>query len=215
MKSLFVFLMAALWLYACQSNSTASNSSAKPVNENVGSAPEGFGEAKQDETAPQPDGPKTVRDFFMLLPEKYFTLEGCDREADKDCKKAREDYLKTFAEVDVANGYIKGGCDGGQACIEMAIFKRPDGTYLVGVGTFSEMMNDYYFLNYKNGTWTDASSSVPEFSKKNMYELPRQGTTVQVFAKKIVDQGPDYEASEKGKKLYDLEWKDGKFTIKR
>jgi hypothetical protein len=131
MKTVFVFLMAALWLYACQSTSTGSNSDAKPLNDNVSSAPEGLGEPKQDEVAVQPDGPKTVRDFFMLLPEKYFTLEGCDREKDKDCKKAREDYLRTFGEVDIPNGYIKGGCDGGQACIEMAIFKRPDGTYLV------------------------------------------------------------------------------------
>ena len=48
-----------------------------------------------------------------------------------------------------------------------------------------------------------------------MYELPHQGTTVKVFAKKIIEQGPDYEASEKGSKLYDLDWKEGKFTIKR
>ena len=212
MKSMFVFLIAAICMYACQST---SNSDVQPVNSNLTSAPEGFGAAKHDELAVPPDGPKTVRDFFMLLPEKYFTLEGCDREKDKDCKKAREDYLKTFGEVDIPNGYVKGGCDGGQACMEMAIFKRPEGTYLVGLGTFSEMINDYYFLNYKDGTWTDVSSTVPEFSKKNMYELPRNGTTVKVFAKKIIEQGPNYEASEKGPKLYDLEWKDGKFTIKR
>ena len=186
------------------------------MNDNISAAPEGLGEAKQEEMEPSSDGPKTVRDFFMLLPEKYFTLEGCERETDKGCKKAREDYLKAFGEVvDVQNGYIKGGCDGGQACIDMAIFKRPDGSYLIGVATFAEMQNDNYFLNYKDSTWTDVSSTVPEFSKKNMYELPRHGTTVKVFAKKIVDQGPDFEASEKGAKLYDLEWKDGKFTIKR
>jgi len=78
------------------------------------------------------------------------------------------------------------------------------------------MMNDYYFLDYQEGKWTDVSSSaVPQFSKKNMYELPRNGTTVPVFAKKIVEQGPDFEASEKGAKLYDLVWKDGKFSVKK
>jgi hypothetical protein len=215
MKTLFVLITMALSINACQSGSTASNSTNKPLNENVSSATEGSGAAKPDEAAFQPSGPKNVRDFFILLPEKYFTLEGCDREKDKDCKKAREDYLKTYGEVDIANGYINGDCDGGQACIEMAIFKRPDGTYLVGVATSAEMLNDYYFLDYKNGSWSDVSSSVPEFSKKNMYEFPRNGTTIQVFAKKITEQGPDYEASEKGAKLYDLIWKDGKFTIKR
>jgi hypothetical protein len=98
----------------------------------------------------------------------------------------------------------------------MAIFKRPDGRYLVGVATFAEMMNSNYFLEYSNGEWTDVSSTVvPEFSKKYMYELPRIGTAVKVFEKKIVEQGDDFEASEKGKKLYDLKWQDGKFTIVR
>jgi hypothetical protein len=213
---MLVFLLAVFAFYACEIASTPKNSNPVPASENVASAPEGFGVTKPDNAAVPPDGPKTVRDFFMLLPEKYFTLEGCEREKDKGCRKSREDYLKTFGEVvDIQNGYMKGGCDGGQACIEMAIFKRPDGSYLIGVATFAEMLNDNYFLNYKDGTWTDVSSTVPEFSKKNMYELPRNGTTVKVFAKKIVDQGPDFEASEKGAKLYDLEWKDGKFAIKR
>lgn len=216
MKSLGVLLVAAAWLYACGSDSTARNTNQSQTDQTASSAPAGSGEAMQPEPLVEQDGPKTVRDFFMLLPEKYFTLEGCERDKDKGCTKAREDYLKTFGEVvDIANGYIKGGCDGGQACIEMAIFKRPDGTYLVGVSTFAEMLNDNYFLNYKDGAWTDVSSTVPEFSKKNMYELPRHGTTVQVFAKKIIESGPDFEASEKGKKLYDLVWKDGRFTIKR
>lgn len=164
----------------------------------------------------QSSQPKTVRDFFMLLPEKYFTLEGCDREKDKGCKKARVEYLKNLGEVeDTANGYLKGGCDGGQSCIEMALFKRPDGTYLIGVATWGEMIYDHYFLDYKDGIWTDVSSKVmPEFSKKNVYELPRYGTTVKVFAKKIIEQGDDWEISEKGAKLYDMEWKDGKFTKK-
>ncbi|MBP6002530.1 MAG: hypothetical protein KA746_03745 [Pyrinomonadaceae bacterium] len=219
MKIITLFLASFLGLYAC------------------GATPESGGSSKSDNkvtsantvdaasTAPSPtpkpavtgDGPKTIRDFFTLLPEKYFTLEGCMRESDKECIKARAEYLKTFTQVeDTANGYFKGGCDGAQSCIEMAIFKRPDGTYLVGLATSGEMMNDFYFLDYKDGKWSDISSTVvPEFSKKNWYELPRVGTSVKVFAKKIVEQGKDYQISEKGKKLYDLEWKDGKFERKK
>jgi hypothetical protein len=52
---------------------------------------------------------------------------------------------------------------------------------------------------------------VPEYSKKNWYELPRRGTTMKVYAKKIIEQGDDFEASEKGKLLYSLAWKGGKF----
>lgn len=165
----------------------------------------------------QSKNPKTVRDFFMLLPQNYFTLEGCQPAKDRNCKKARNDYLKTFTEVeDTANGYFKGGCDGAQSCLEMALFKRPDNSYIVGLAVFAEMMNDYYFLEYKNGSWSDVSAKVvPKYSKKNMYELPRKGTTIEVFAKKITDTGDNYEISEKGAKLYDLEWKNGKFTVKK
>jgi hypothetical protein len=178
----------------------------------------GTSELKESETNEVSSGqPKTVRDFFMLLPQKYFTLEGCQPETDKDCRKARLDYLKTFVDVeDTENGYLKGGCDGAQSCLEMALFKRPDGTYLVGVSTFAEMMEDSYFLDYPNGNWTDVSAAtVPQFSRKNIYEMPRYGTTVKVFAKKIIEKGEDYEISERGEKLYDLEWKDGKFTVKK
>jgi hypothetical protein len=78
------------------------------------------------------------------------------------------------------------------------------------------MINDYYFLDYANESWTDISATtVPQFSKKNMYELPRLGTTVKVFAKKVIEKGDDYEVSDKGEKLYDLEWKNGRFTIKK
>jgi len=217
MKIAAITALAIFLFYACGSETPDPSSGNRAANSSAVDAAEASGgSAKQTETEPQTQGSKNVRDFFMLLPEKYFVLEGCDRDKDKDCKKAREDYLKNFGEVDIANGYIKGGCDGGQACMEMAIFKRPDGTYLVGLATEAEMMNENYFLDYRGGSWSDVSSSVvPEFSKKNMYALPRHGTTVQVFAKKIVEKGDDYEASERGAKLYDLEWKDGKFTKKR
>ncbi|MEK7855091.1 MAG: hypothetical protein AAB288_03300 [Acidobacteriota bacterium] len=172
--------------------------------------------ANQTESTPTPsDGqPKTIRDFFMALPEKYFVLEGCEREKDEGCRKAKVDYLKTFVEVeDSANGYLKAGCDGAQSCLEMTIFKKPDGTYLVAVSTEAEMMIEQYFLDLSGGQWSDVSAKVvPGFTRKNFYELPRRGTTVKVFAKRIVETGDDYEIGEKGAKLYDLVWKDGKFS---
>jgi hypothetical protein len=219
MRIAAITALAIFLFYACgseQSDNTSGNRAANLSAANSATASGGSAAANQPDSASRSQDPKTVRDFFMLLSEKYFVLEGCEREKDKDCKRAREEYLKAFGEIDIANGYIKGGCDGGQACMEMAIFKRPDGTYLVGLATEAEMMNDNYFLDYANGTWTDVSSSVvPEFNKKNMYVLPQHGTTVQVFAKKIVEKGDDYEVSERGAKLYDLEWKDGKFSKKR
>ena len=218
MKIIAASLFSFFAFYACgiESASTsapAAQATPTPANVSGGSrkAPELLG---TPERAPVAGEPKTVMDFFERLPNTYFTLEGCDPASDQDCKKARAEYLKTFTQVsDVGNGYFKGGCDGAQSCIEMAIFKRPDGTYLVGVATEFEMGNNFYFLDYAGGAWNDVSAAVvPDYSKKNWYELPRHGTTMKVYAKKIIEQGDDFEASEKGKLLYSLAWKEGKFT---
>jgi hypothetical protein len=168
---------------------------------------------ESESAAAQTKLPRTVRDFFNLLPQKYFTLEGCEPAKDKNCERARRDYVKSYLEVeDTKNGYWKSSCDGAQSCLRMALFKRPDASYVVAVHTLHEMDEQNYFLEYRDGKWFDISSKiVPEFSAKNIYELPRYGTTIEVFEKKF----PEPEYSERGAKIYELEWKDGKFSIKR
>lgn len=157
--------------------------------------------------------PKTVREFFELLPQKYFPLEGCgDNPTKANCDRARAEYLKQFLEVeDTANGYMKGGCDGAQSCFQMALFKRPDGTYIVGLTTFFEAGEDSYFLEYSGGAWRNIGPKVvPGYGADKIYELPRYGTTVEVYENKLV-AGEGYR--ERGRKLYNLAWKGGKFTI--
>jgi hypothetical protein len=158
--------------------------------------------------------PKTVREFFNLLSQKYFRLEGCDANpTKKNCDRARAEYLKTFLEIeDTANGYMKGGCDGAQSCFHMALFKRPNGDYIVGLTTEFEDMEDSYFLEYAGGKWRDiGAQAVPEYGGDKVYVLPRHGTTVEVYENKKV-AGKDY--SLRGRKLYDLTWEDGKFAKK-
>jgi hypothetical protein len=158
----------------------------------------------------QSKGPKTVRDYFMLLPGKYFSLDCC---GGKSTKEGKEKYLKQYLDVeDTANGYMKGWGDGAQEAFEMALFKRPDGAYMIGFYTIGEGdvedVPNTVFLQYRAGRWTDVSkTAVPNYNpKKNIYQLPRNGTTVEVFQK-------DEAASDfnKGKKLYDLTWAKGKF----
>jgi hypothetical protein len=232
LKIFSILLICLSALTACNNSSTEtaqkpsegkgveakSNQANSSSGENVNT---GKTEAENKSLVSQSKEPRNVREFFALLPDEYFTLEGCDRATDKNCDRARAEYLKTFLEVeDTANGYMKGGCDGGQSCFTMALFKRPDGRYLVGLSRSFEMGDDYFFLEYEGGRWRDVSAEViPEFSKKNMYELPRKGTTIQVFAKEVIDEGDNYgdkyEITEKGARLYALEWKDGKFTKKK
>ncbi len=219
MRTIFLIALLGICAAACDPSKTGTTQVNTSGNSQGAATMSEGGSAAQTESAgakPVQNSPRTVVDFFRLLPEKYFTLEGCDRETDKDCSKARAEYLKTFTEVeDIKNGYFKGGCDGGQSCIEMAIFKRPDDTYLIGVATFAEMMNDFYFLDYSGGNWTDVSVDVvPGFSKQNWYELPRFGTTMKVFEKEVTERTEEFEISEKGRQIYELSWKDGKFTRK-
>ena len=166
-------------------------------------------------SGPRTQQPRTVREYFVLLPQKYFPLEGCvDNPTKRDCDRARAQYLKTFLEVeDTANGYMRGGCDGAQSCFHMALFKRPDGTYVVGLTTSSETIETSYFLEYARGNWRDVGPRVvPGYGEDKVYELPRHGTTVEVYEnRKVV--GEDYR--QRGRKLYNLIWAKGSFTIEK
>ena len=161
--------------------------------------------------------PNTVREFFFALPKEYFVVEDCDLTKDSDCKDAKEAYLKKYVTTeDLKNGYLEGGGDGAQSAFKMAIFKRPNGSYLAGLNVLGEAENSSKFLDFVDGKWEDVSIEiVPEFSTTNIYEIPQKGTTVSVFAKRILEQREDFEVSEKGEKLYELEWNGGEFSVKK
>ena len=157
--------------------------------------------------AAQSKQPKTVRDFFMALPDKYFSLDCC---MTMPRSKQKAEYLKRYLNVeDTANGYLSAYGDAAQEACVMTLFKRPNGSYLIGFYTRGEGGAEdtpwTVFLNYKNGKWTDVSKTmVAGYDKqKYIYELPRNGTTVEVFAKE--EEADCY----KGKKLHDVAWKNG------
>lgn len=161
--------------------------------------------------------PKNVREFFMVLPREYFEIEGCDSAKDKGCIESKTKYIEKYLTIDDSkNGYFEAGGDGAQASVKMAIFRKPNGSYLVGLNSFGESADIYKFLEYRNGNWSDVSIEVvPEYSTTNIYEFPRKGTTIAVFAKEIVEQREGFEVSKKGVKLYDLIWNEGEFSIRR
>src|SRR5687768_13263611 len=125
---LVCLMFGFLFFYGCQTSATDSadqTEDAKIANEkSVAEISSGGSEIadEQKETAvsnssetnsTQTKQPKTLREFFALLPPKYFTLEGCEPSKDKNCDKARAEYIKTFLEVeDTKNGFWKSGCDG-------------------------------------------------------------------------------------------------------
>ena len=222
---ILILLVGSLLGNACAINSpknvsqseNGQSGSGKAVNvENVNSASNTnavSNSANSESAENQTNQPKTVREFFNLLPQKYFLLEGCEPQKDKNCDRARKEYIKNYLEIeDNKNSYWKSGCDGAQTCLTMALFKRPDATYIVHLLTEFEMGEDSYFLEYKGGKWNDLSAKVvPDFSQKNTYLPPREGTVVEVFKKNF----PEPSYSERGAKIYDLVWNAGKFSIKK
>jgi hypothetical protein len=161
--------------------------------------------------------PQTLRDFFLLLSQKYFYLEDISENTytREQLERAQKNYLETFLEIeDRRNGFMQGGCDGSQECFKMALFKRSNGTYIAGLNVFGEWGDKYYFLEYRNGKLRDVSKKVvPGYKRSNMYMFPRYGTTTAVVSRKNYD--PGNEVGDTGRKLYDLAWKNDRFRIVR
>ncbi|CAN5408534.1 hypothetical protein BH10ACI2_BH10ACI2_04040 [soil metagenome] len=115
--------------------------------------------------------PKTVRDFFMALPDRYFSLDCCMMLRKS---KQKAEYLKRYLVVeDAANGYMKASGDAAKEGFVMALFKRPNGSYLIGFYTNGEGGAEdtpwTVFLNYNAGKWTDVSRSVVAGHDKTKY----------------------------------------------
>lgn len=223
MRQTFVFCVA-LFLISCGAGSSGDTSSETRRTDDARLSGHSGGEATAPKSPAMPESepagqtePKTVRDFFMAFTQEVFYLEGCEESKDPDCRTAKKKYLETYLEVeDTKNGYLSAGADGAQAALTMTLFRRPSGKYIVAVNQFGEIGDDYNFFEYANGRWKDISKDViPEYSTGNIYELPRYGTTIPVFKKIVIDSDGVIDMTEKGEKLYDLIWKDGRFTISR
>jgi hypothetical protein len=148
-------------------------------------------------------GPKTVADFFLLVPERY--MESYD-------PRSRQELLRGErgdSVVDIRHGYISWDASDNPEEFRFAIFRRSNGRYIVAfsVGYNSQYQNPgstLLLLSYEDGKWRDvtrATLPVP-FDKKLAHKLPRQGRGIEV-------------TSEAGRKLYTLTWANDRFRIKR
>ena len=160
----------------------------------------------------QRTGENVLRKIFKAIPQDYFSIACCDGNADA--------FIKKYVTVeDDANGYMAGADtqeDPQYSSFEMALFSRPDGSYLVGLHSEAERWSDYYFLDYRNGKLRNISKTIPLYSMENVYELPRRGKTIHVYRKKYDHPGRPLGADnsiKRGKALYDLAWQNGKFVV--
>jgi len=147
-----------------------------------------------------PRRPRTVVDYYMLLPNKYF-------EANREERLHWMLDPKRGAIVDIPNGYLFAPGDGAQTDIYACIFKRSNGNYLVAVGyndkdgVFETFLD---FFIYDRGHLQNVTKAVlpVRFNRLLYYDLPRHGTTIKV-------------TTASGKKLYDLVWTGNIFHLKR
>jgi hypothetical protein len=150
--------------------------------------------------AAQSAPPRTVLDYYLLLPEKYF-------EANKEQRVKWMLDGRRGAVVDVKNGYIYAPGDGAQTSIYVCLFKRPHSLPLVAVKSYESDTQDYTdldFYEYKNGALAEVKKGVlpVKINENFKYELPRYGTTI-----KVSDQ--------RGGKLYGLHWSGQRFVLKK
>jgi hypothetical protein len=158
--------------------------------------------------AAQSAEPKTVADFFLLVPDRY--MGGYDL-------RLREEMLRGERRgvvVDIRNGYISYDASDNPSGFEFAIFRKSNGRYLVAYSTgafhdqeMAEELGNWptlRLLSYEGGRWRDVTkSSLPvAYDEKLAYMLPRRGRSIAVW---------DGRAS----KLYTLTWRNDRFRLDR
>jgi hypothetical protein len=132
--------------------------------------------------------PKTIRDYFLTVPEECIGFS----------KEEREVLLKGPGIIlDIKNGYLSYNASDNPEEFELALFKQTDGAYIVAISIDAnpdfESKSALHLLKYDKGRWNDVTKAIlaVSFNDQYIYTLPRIGTTIQV-------------TTIKGKKLYDL-----------
>jgi len=152
----------------------------------------------------QSSKPKTVVDYFLLVPTKYFSYD----------LAFRNDLLhgKHRGEViDVRNGYISWRGSDVPDEFQFVIFRRSNGTHVVAYNDLGDNFDDpnagprLILLSYERGKWRDVTRALlPPFAvdKRFNYKLPRKGRSIEV-------------TDDKGAHLYTLTWANDRFHLKR
>ncbi len=149
-------------------------------------------------SAAQSATPRTVLDYYLLLPEKYF-------EANKEQRVKWMLDPKRGAVVDIKNGYIYAPGDGAQTSIYVCLFKRPQSSPLIAVKSYPSDTDEFTYLNfyeYKDGALVEIKKGVipVKINEELKYEMPRYGKSIVV-------------TNRRGKRIYSLVWSGRRFAL--
>lgn len=147
--------------------------------------------------------PKTVLDYFLLLPQRFFEIDQLE------IKRKKWLYGSEKSIVDLKNDYLRMQGDGAQGTLHVALFRHKGKVLVAVLNEFEE--GSLTFLRYENGNWKYRTKEVMPipYNDRCTYVLPRYGTTIKVTG----GNGFDYKGD--GKHIYDLIWVNGKFKVKR
>jgi hypothetical protein len=152
---------------------------------------------------PQPSHPKTVVDYFLLVPAKYFPYDLSFRQ-----ELLRGQYRGGV--VDIRNGYISWDASDAPDSFEFVVFRKSNGTSIVA---YNDTGDDFdrepddaglKLLSYEGGRWHDVTMALlpAAVNKKLSYKLPRNGRSIEV-------------TDDQGRNIYTLEWANDRFQLKR
>lgn len=154
--------------------------------------------------AAQSPEPKTVADFFLLVPEKYVGYD----------LRFREELLRggrRGSVVDIPSGYISWDASDNPEAFEFVIFRKSNGRYIVAFNNVGDDFNrkpgdgaGLILLSYEGGRWRDVTRALlpVALDRKLGYKLPRRGRGIEVTGRG-------------GRKLYTLTWADDRFRLDR
>jgi hypothetical protein len=166
--------------------------------------------------------PKTVTDFYLAMPDEKFIYDEESRKLKG--KAALTKYRRSLIKIeDVKNGYLRLEPTFLEGWVEIALFKKNDGSYLVAqteVGCGPGCDGSLEFFTYKSGQWTNVTEdflpplpyTLRTSDLENYWKLPRAGKTL-IFVNTNEDVREESEKLVKNELKFD--WNGKEFVEKR
>jgi len=170
--------------------------------------------------------PRNVTDFYLALPggingipgtqdselpgfENDFFFYANER---NESRASILNYRKSLIKIeDIKNGYLRLESKDWKGWVEIALFKKADGSYVVAIsqtGCEPTCRGGVMFATYEKGRWKNVTKQVfPHSSQqRGYYQLPRVGTSIDLIC-------GDKRCSP-GEKLAEFHWNKGRFSEK-
>ena len=169
--------------------------------------------------------PKTVTEFYLALPGGINGIEGTsDSEVpgfaddfffyDNERNESRASilkYRKSLIKIeDLKNGYLRLESSKWQGWVEIALFKKADGSYVVAISQVAcgqGCSGGVIFATYKSGHWKNITREVFPHSSQGYYRLPRIGTSIVLICGDKSDKQCHF-----GEELAEFQWNKEKFV---